>query len=197
MMGDPRVLFGILSLVALAAAVLPYFIGIARGTIKPHMFSWLLWTLTMGITGIAQWSQGAGPGAWAMLAGAALNLVVVALAIRYGEKHITRSDWIMLTAGLCAIPLWFFTHDPLWSVILVTSIDIAGYGPTFRKAWSRPQEEGAMLFVLSTGWTLASLFAMHDRALVNVLAPTAYAAANIALVSYLIIRRRALGISRI
>ena len=43
-----------------------YFRSIFKHNIKPHLFSWLIWGLSGGIVFVAQFLEGAGPGAWAM-----------------------------------------------------------------------------------------------------------------------------------
>ena len=71
------------------------------------------------------------------------------LAYKYGDKNYTRSDWIALISALSAIPLWLLTNDPLWSVILITMIDIIAFYPTIRKSWIDPRYESTGMFFLS------------------------------------------------
>jgi hypothetical protein len=193
-MFDIKALFGVLAIVFTILTILPYIRGIRRGETKPHMFTWLIWTLTMGILAAAQMSDEAGPGAWAMTIGAVLNFVVFLSAIKQGEKNITLSDWVTFLIALLALPLWFFTHDPLWSVILLTSIDGLGYVPTFRKSWAKPQEEVILTYIFSGSWQILSLFAIVNYSWVTVLAPATFTMISAVLVIYLFLRRRALGV---
>lgn len=37
-----------------------------------------------------------------------------------------------------ALPLWYITTDPLWSVVILTTLDLLGFAPTSRKAYVHP-----------------------------------------------------------
>lgn len=117
-----------------------------QGVFKPHMFSWGIWTLLSCVAFAAQWVKDAGPGTWQtafMTVGVAIITVV---AYFKGDRNYTRSDWLALAFSLLAIPLWIVTHDPLWSVILVTVIDIVATWPTVRKTWHKPHQESTRAF---------------------------------------------------
>lgn len=133
--------------VALAAQNYTYYVlQTLKGVFKPHMFSWGVWTLLSAIAFAAQWSKDAGPGTWQtafMTLGVATITIV---AFFKGDRNYTRTDWISLVFSLSAIPLWIVTKDPLWSVILITIIDIVATWPTVRKSWHRPHQESARAF---------------------------------------------------
>lgn len=192
-MSDYKDLLGIISVLFVIATVIPYYRGMYRGETKPHVFTWLIWTLTCGITGLAMFADGGGPGAWAMTLAGLINAITALLALKCGEKNITRADWVMLTLGLCAIPLWWFTKDPLWSVILLTAIDTTGYVPTFRKSWMKPKEEVALTYFLGGIWQVVSLFALTNYSLTTMLAPISYTIINATLIAFLLIRRKSLA----
>ena len=153
-------LFGILSVILALLNRGSYLYSIMQGKTKPHVFSWLVWTIISTIALLAQLTEGAGAGAWARVTSTLFSYLFIVLALTQGEKHITRGDWITLIIALCAIPLWYFTKTPVWSVILVTTIDVVGYYPTVRKSLAKPQEEAALSWLLSGLSSLASLFAM-------------------------------------
>ncbi len=185
-------IFGIISLVLVLASSMPYIISIARGQTKPHLFSWIIWTIPTAIVFAGQAVSQAGAGCWATGLTIVCNVFIVIFAYRYAEKNITKSDWYFFTAGLAAIPLWIITKDPLYSVILVTTIDIMGYGPTLRKSWKAPYEENALSYFLLLPKHIASLFGMQSYSLVNVLFPYAMIVVNGALVVFLLLRRKVL-----
>src|SRR5665213_1514293 len=57
----------LLGIAAVCLGLLAYIIYIAstlKNKIKPHAFSWLLWTLTTAIVFTAQIAKGAGAGSW-------------------------------------------------------------------------------------------------------------------------------------
>jgi uroporphyrinogen-III synthase len=111
---------GIASVVLTFLAYIPYFQSLLRKKTKPHLFSWLIWTLVAGIVFVAQYMEGAGPGCWMAGFTTLMCANIVGFAMMRGEKNITRGDWIAFVSGLAAIILWKLTKDPLWAVIIVS-----------------------------------------------------------------------------
>jgi hypothetical protein len=122
-------------------AYLMYIRGIFCNGEKPHLFSWFLWGVMTLIIWYVQYLHGAGPGAWMTFVTAVFCLIIAGCACLYGEKRITQSDWVALLLGFTAIPLWYFTKNPLFAVILLTVIDMIGLYPTIRKALLNPWQE--------------------------------------------------------
>lgn len=173
-------------------AFYPYLRDIFRRKTRPHIFTWGVWGMLMGIGFFAQISQNAGPGAWVTGVFAVLNFVIVILALKYGEKNITRSDWIMLLVALLAIPLWVLTNNPLWSVILISVIDVVAFVPTFRKSWSKPHEETLETFVWVSLSFLLSFWALETLNLTTILYPATLLGINIVFIALSLMRRRQL-----
>jgi hypothetical protein len=174
------------------ASILPYILGICRGRIKPHAFSWLIWVVLMAVGLYAQITDGAGVGTWVLATALATTSVVCILAWTKGERRGTRSDWCFLIGALGAIPLWLVVKSPVPSVILITIIDLLGYGPTMRKAWSKPEEEQVLMWALGTLKFCCALVALETYSLTTWLYPAAIALANAVLVTLLLYRRRVL-----
>lgn len=143
--------FGLISFIIGVAGYAVYIRSILRGQTKPHIYTHLIWGIVTGIAFCAQLYDDAGPGSWAMGFSAFACLSQAALAVKYGEKNITRSDQAALATSLLAIVLWVATDNPLWSVILVSIIDAIAFYPTFRKSWNKPWEENL------TAYNIASL----------------------------------------
>lgn len=82
----------------------------------------------------------------------ASSLTYVALSAyrKRPKTPIARSDRAFLVAALSALPVWFVTSDPLWAVVTLTIVDLFGFGPTARRAHSRPHEERITFFALAT-----------------------------------------------
>jgi exosortase/archaeosortase len=143
---DYKIICGSIAAALTFVAHIPYIVTILRGTNKPHMFTWIIWTLLTFIVLAAQIVGGAGPGAWSTAAVLLPCLVITALSITRGEKNITRADWAMFIAGIAAIPVWILTSNPLWAVVIVVAIDALAFGPTFRKSWDKPFEENSTMY---------------------------------------------------
>lgn len=169
---------------------LPYFLGIFRRQVKPHAFTWLIWGLLSGITFAAQQSQHAGAGAWLTGVNTLACLTAAILALKYGHKSVTRSDWWALGFGLLAIPVWIATHDPLGSVLIVCVIDIVAFWPTVRKSWANPYHEAIQTFLLSGIAALVSIMAMESLNVVTILYPACLAALNLLFVPMVLLRRQ-------
>lgn len=151
---------GVFGVIANLASSFLYITSILRGRTRPHLFSRLVWTLTTGTVFFTQIASGAGAGAWVSGCGTLVQASITVLSLAYGEKTITRGDWISLMAALSALPLWALTKNPLWSVIIVTLIDASAYYPTLRKSFSKPDEEPAAPYIISNikhGFTLLAL----------------------------------------
>lgn len=168
-----------------------YIASILRGYTRPHLFSWLIWGLLTMIAWAAQFHENAGPGAWVTLVAALMCFAVTVLCFRYGEKTITRSDWIMFVTALCAIPLWYITANPLWSVILVTVIDMLGFYPTFRKSWMKPGEEALWTYGLSVVKFGLGMMALETFNMTTALYPFSLVVTNAAFVIFIMVRRKA------
>lgn len=186
----------IIALIAVAMTVVGYFFyfrDIFANKTKPHAFSWLVWALLTGIAFFGQLTDDAGPGAWVTATTAALAFIIFGLAIKKGEKDITRSDkWNLLGAG-AALVLWFITSDPLLSVILITVVDFLGFMPTIRKSYHKPHEETLIHYVLAGLKFVLAIIALDNYTLVTWLYPASLVAANLFFVFMLVVRRRKLG----
>jgi hypothetical protein len=169
----------------------PYYRDVLRRKTHPHPFTYGLWALLAAITFAAQLAKGAGPGAWVTAVPAIACLGVAVLAFSHGGKRvIVRTDWIALVAALCAIVAWRITHDPLYAVLFSTFASVCAFVPTFRKSYSKPNEETALSYSIGT---LRSLIAVPALLSFNIttLLPLLYnIAANVSFVTMLLIRRR-------
>lgn len=187
---DDKTIYGLVSIAVTLIGIAPYIWGMLKGKTKPHIFSWFLWAFTGWVVVAAQIWDNAGPGLWGMLTASIVCTLVFLMSFKIGEKHITKSDWVMLSTALLAIPAWFITSHPLLSVIIVTGVDLIAYGPTIRKSWKKPHEEVAFMYVAAGTWQGFSLLAMENYTLVTSLSTASLLAMNCFFVPYLFFRRR-------
>lgn len=186
------VAIGWISVAVTVASIAPYYYFVFKGKIKPHVFSWFIWGVLTAIGFAAQTYAGAGPGAWATGAVSIGCLGIALVALKHGERHITRSDWLCFIAAMSAIPLWVATEDPLWSVVLISITDVLGYYPTIRKSYHKPHEELIYTHLTGTIKYLFSLFAIEQWMVTTWLYPVSISAANIVLIAILLVRRHQL-----
>ena len=131
----------IIGAIALAIGVIgyiPYFIGMYKNTVKPHIFSWFIWGLIMETVFIIQWENHSGPGSWVTAISSLFCIIVCLFGWKDGDKNIKRSDWTVLVVCQLAIPLWYVIQNPVFTMILLTVIEIVAFYPTFHKSWWCP-----------------------------------------------------------
>ncbi len=186
-------LISLFSIVLGIVAAVPYIRGMIGGTTRPHMFSWLIWGLSCGIAGAVQWAEGGGPGSWFMILNSIYCLGIAVSAFWFGTRNVKKIDGVVLAVTLSAIPLWFVTKNPLWSVLLITLIDGLGYIPTIRKSWSNPYEEVVLTWALSCVMFTLSVMALTAYKITTWLYPGTFAVINVGFVVFLLIRRKQLG----
>jgi hypothetical protein len=141
-------------------AFLPYLKDIFYKKTKPHVYTWLIWTLTTGTGVFAIWYGSGGFGALNLTVGLIFIFVIFLFSLKYGTKDITKSDTIILFFAICAILVWWQLNQPLISIIMISVIDFLGYIPTFRKSYKQPWSETLsswMLFVISDIFAIFAL----------------------------------------
>jgi len=183
--------FSVLAIFLTFIAFYPYIRLIVKNEIQPHVFSWLIWGTTTLIIFFAQIQGGAGIGAWPIGISALITMTVAYLA--YRKKHensITKLDWIFFISSLASLPFWFLTSDPLWAVVILTTVDVLGFGPTFRKAYNNPFKENTLFFFLFTCRNLSVIVAVEHYSITTVLFPAVIAFVCIVLIAMILYRRK-------
>ena len=175
------------------AIFIPYIRSIRSGLTKPHAFSWVIWALGTFVVFLAQLAASGGPGAWPIGVSGLITAYIAVLAYsKRSDTAITRSDWVFLVVALTALPCWFLTSDPLWAVLILTGVDLAGFGPTFRSAYFRPHDERIGFYSLAAVRNVLSILALESYSLTTVLFPAAVGIACLVFVAMVAYRRRTL-----
>ena len=181
---------GVAAIVVGIISYLPYYRDIFLLKTKPHAFSWFGWAFFSGIVFFAQLTSGAGAGAWVTGATAVLCLSIFLLSLKYGTTDRTNIDWFALTASFVAAGLWYVTHDPLWSVVLVTLATTFSFIPTFRKSFYNPRQETLSTYVLTMVKFALGILALQDFSITNWLFPAASILTHGLFVGMVLWRRR-------
>lgn len=141
---------GIIAAALSIAAYAPYIWNIIKGKNRPHVFSWLIWTIATLMVGLATLSRGGAGGAWVMIFTSGLCIITLALSyLKSGDVTIYKSDWVFLTMALVAMPIWYFTKEPLYAVLIMTFIDLMAYLPTLRKISDNPFSEDMTMYFIT------------------------------------------------
>jgi hypothetical protein len=186
----------LLSAIAIALTILaffPYIRSILQGKTKPHVFSWVIWGCTTFIVSLAQLADNGGAGAWPIGVSGIITLYVATLAyVKKSDITITKIDWLFFILAMTSLPIWYFTSHPFWAVVILTTADALGFGPTFRKAYFHPFEEQLMFFVLMTLRNFISIAALEHYSATTVLFPAVIAVTCLIFILMVIYRRRKL-----
>jgi hypothetical protein len=172
----------------------PYLIGALTGKVRPHLFSWVIWSLSTLVVFAAQWQAHGGAGVWSIGWGGVLTVIIAGIAfVKKSDLSRHISDWIFFIVALLSIPLWYFTADPLLSVILLTVIDLLGFGPTLRNAWQNPHQEQITFYALYVVRNLFSFAALESYSITTWLFPVVIGAACLPLIGVILWRRLVLA----
>ena len=172
-------------------AFLPYIRSILSDEIKPHVFSWVIWGTTTFIVFLAQLEDHGGVGAWPIGVSGVITIFIALLAyVKRADIAITRIDWLFFILAISSLPLWYFTADPLLAVVVLTVVDVLGFGPTVRKAYADPFSESLLFFSLFAARNLIVILALENYSITTVLFPAVIAAACLLLIAMIVYRRR-------
>ncbi len=173
------------------AAFLPYIRAIILGSVQPHVFSWIIWGTTTFVIFFAQLEDRGGAGAWPIGVSGGVAILVAFLAyLKRADVSITGADRLFFTAAMSSLPFWYLTSDPLWAVIILTIVDVLGFGPTIRKAYVLPHTESLLFFALFAVRNLVAISALENYSVTTVLFPAVTAAACAMLIAMVAHRRR-------
>ncbi len=188
----------LLSAVAIAltfVAFFPYIRSIMQGKIKPHVFSWVIWGTTTFIVFLAQLEDNGGAGAWPIGVSGVITVYVAIIAfMKRSDITITKTDWAFFITAITSLPFWYFTSDPLWAVVILTTVDVLGFGPTVRKAYMFPFEEQLTFFALFMVRNSIVIMALENYSLTTVLFPAVIASTCLLLIFMVWYRRRLLAV---
>lgn len=183
----------VLGLLSIAVSIVSYSFYV-RNTVKrltrPHAITWLIWSALNALVFLEQVGAGAGPGAWVTGSAALGTLLIFFLALRFGERNITRFDWACL--GLVGVMLlaWIQIDNPVISVGLAVFISFIGLLPTIVKASRYPHEETATTFLLNGVKFTLSVMALSSLTLATALYPVSLFVMNVGFALYLIFLRQ-------
>ncbi len=184
---------GIIAVCLGLTAYIIYIHSTVKDKIKPHAFSWLLWTLTTAVVFIAQWTKGGGSGSWSTGFTCTVCLAIGIISLLKYDKKYSLSDILFISVALLALIPWFFTKDPTISVVLIASIDVLGYGPTLWKCYYFPDEEKAVSFGLNSVKHFFSFMALQHYEIATWIYPLTQIFMNGLVVVLIMIRRRKLA----
>jgi|SRR3989338_3035387 len=193
---DIKTLFAVVGSIVGVVFTIPYIVDIFRHKTQPHSYSWFVWTLLQTTGLLVMFSTGAGIGATYLVASTGMCAFIFFLSLRYGTKNITLFDTVCLIAALSAMFVWFFLHDALLSIILVSCIDFVGFLPTFRKAYEEPWSETVSNYFSGGIAQAFSIIALSEYHVATVLYLATLSSANMIFTTMVLVRRRTIKLEK-
>jgi hypothetical protein len=126
-----------------------YIRQMVRGTTKPNLVSWTIWSLAPLIGAWLDWKAGGGLSVFPVfMAGFNSILVVIsALILKEGYWKITKLDIFCGILAILALVLWIITRNFSISILFAILSDGLAALPTIFKTWKNPESESFTAFL--------------------------------------------------
>jgi hypothetical protein len=168
---------------------LPYLRDIVRKKVKPHPYTWLVWSIVSCIIFFGQVAKGAGVGALPTAASEIFTIIIFFFSLQYGFRNIKRIDTFFLILALLGLIPWLLTKDPTISVVIAVGIDLVAFIPTIRKTWLYPKTETPILYGSNVLRHILMLFSLQAYNVATTLHSIVMITIN-SLMTILILRKR-------
>lgn len=186
---SPKEIIAIIAAVMAVIGNVPYLRTVLSGKVKPHPYTWLVWSIVSGVTFFGQVARGAGVGAIPTFASEIFTIIIFFFSLKYGFKHIRKRDTIYLIVCLLGLIPWALTRDPTISVIIVVTIDLIAFIPTLRKTRDHPKTENHILYTMNATRHGLALFSLEAYNIATTLHSIVMIVVN-SIMTYLIVRRK-------
>jgi hypothetical protein len=153
--------FAIIASILAIVGNVPYLMDIVHKRVKPHPYTWLVWTIVSAVTFFGQVAKGAGIGALPTAAAEIFTVIIFIFSLQYGFRNIVMTDTYFLIGALLGLIPWALTKDPTLSVIIVVLIDVIAFMPTLRKTYLQPRTETATLYSMNVTRHILALFSLQ------------------------------------
>ncbi len=142
-----------------------YLKDVIKSKVRPHPYTWFIWSIVSMTTFFGGLAKGAGIGALPTGVAEAFTVIIFLFSLKYffkGEAgHIRTIDHYFLAIALLGLIPWAITKDPTISVVIVVLIDIVAFVPTLRKTWVHPETEKPLLFEMNVARHVLTLFSLQ------------------------------------
>jgi hypothetical protein len=178
-----------LAIIAAVLAVIgntSYLKDVIKGTIQPHPYTWLIWSIVSLTTFFGGVVKGAGIGALPTGVAEAFTILIFLFALKNFLQgtagKIDTIDHYFFAACLLGLIPWMFTKDPTISIIIVVLIDITAFALTLRKTWNRPKSERPVLYKTNVARHVLTLFSLETYNIATTFHSVAMMCANTVMV---------------
>jgi len=152
-----QVILGVAALVLNVIGYIPYIRDIFRHIVKPHPYTWAIWTILVTIAAVNQVRNGGGYSSLFFISTTILVTLVFFLSLKYGMGGASKIDKTCLVLAIILLLYWLTTKDTHISTICAVFIDGIGAVPTLIKVYHFPRTETYVQWVFAG---IAGLFTM-------------------------------------
>lgn len=156
---DLQVLSSTISGIIFLGALVRYMVAIRKGYTKPVLASWIIWW-SIDFLALASMLK-AGVVSYQMI-GVVLGAGgVIFCAIKWGDRgRWNMIDYTYMVIGALGAALWAMTDDPILGVVFSQIGIFTASVPTFKAAWSKPENEDRaswMAYLISCVFALLAI----------------------------------------
>ncbi len=142
---------------------IPYLIDIIKKKIKPHPYTWFIWSIVSAVTFFGALVKGGGIGVIPTATAEIFTIIIFLFSLQYGFKHVRKIDHYFLALALLGLIPWILTKDPTISVITVVSIDFIAFIPTLIKTYKDPKSEKSILYEMNVTRHILTLLTLQTH----------------------------------
>ncbi len=172
------------------AGNLPYLWDIVKGRVKPHPYTWFVWSIVSGTVFFGILAKGAGIGALPTAASEIFTIIIFLFSLKFGFKRIPKTDTLFLVVALLGLIPWMLTGDPTLSVVIAVSIDLVAFAPTLRKTWNQSSTENPILYGSNVLRHVLALFSLQTYNIATTLHSIVMIIANTAMTAIILLRKK-------
>jgi hypothetical protein len=164
-MTSAKIILAIIASILAFIGNISYLRDVVRGAVKPHPYTWFIWSIVSMTTFFGGLAKGAGIGALPTGIAEGFTIIIFLLSLKYlfGKEagHIRSVDNYFLIICLLGLVPWMLTKDPTLSVVIVVLVDITAFIPSLRKAWNKPESEKPLLYQMNIARHALTLFSLN------------------------------------
>ncbi|MDD5197832.1 MAG: hypothetical protein PHN60_03150 [Candidatus Gracilibacteria bacterium] len=138
---ENTMIFALISTIIYLIGAIPYTIGIIRGEVLPHPFSYGTWIVLVGINNIVLFQENAG---WTLLPAIVQFVFMVVNVIggcfAFRKIQINWFDYFCLGLAILSLFIWWKVGVE-YAVIMTVIVDAIAFLPTIKKGWIQPHSE--------------------------------------------------------
>lgn len=192
MMFDLQVLIVVIASLLAVIGNVSYLRDALTGKVKPHPYTWFIWSIVSMTTFLGGVAKGAGIGAIPTGIAEGFTVLISLLSLRYlfkrGTQHIRPIDNYFLAAALLGLIPWALTKDPTLSVVIMVGIDVVAFIPTLRKTWMHPETERPLLYGMNVGRHILTLLSLGSYNIATTIHSIAMICTNTLMVLFIRLR---------